>query len=442
MKIDCPHIDAALTGQVCPHLPVADLIDYKRLFTGTGQAYELLCETCAGSNEGFASKTLTICNQCFDLLEEEHCWVGISGQPEIRRESSSLKFEHTTVSIEGLSHNSLLDIRPMESSAGIWIGLTQAGELLKIDFPAKRFSVVAQINKSDFDFLKPLSITVSPSGNFVALTETLGQRGTVIDLFTGMAAMQLRRDDYHCDVSPFPLAFFVSNEKELIVHATQWNRLDISDPATGKLLTDRSQSVPIDPKALPDRYLNYFHGRLHVSPNHSRIADDGWVWAPAGIPMTWSLQAWIETNPWESEDGESKKRLCQRWYYWGGPICWVDENTIAIWGYGDDDEWLIPAVRLFDANSGHELSWFAGPQIAPNDGVSWKDKLIKHGELIFDKYLFACSQKFGISVWDVWRGTCLFEDPSFCPVRYHSKSKEFLSLMPDNTFMLLQLING
>lgn len=124
-------------------------------------------------------------------------------------------------------------------------------------------------------------------------------------------------------------------------------------------------------------------------------------------------------------------------------MCWVDENTIAIWGYGGDGEWLIPAVLLFDSDTGDELRWFAGPQIAANDDAASQNGLTRQASrLIFDKYIFACSQKFGISVRDVMRGTCLFEDPSFCPVRYHSKSKEFLSLMPDNTFILSQLING
>jgi len=443
MKLDCPHSVAQTTGQVCSHLPGAELIDYKRSFAGVGQTYDALCIACADGNEATALQKLTVCGDCFANIEEEHCWTGIVGRPDIRRESSSLEFAHRVVSVEGLSTESFLDLSRVQSANSRSIALTKSGDLLSIDLMHKTFSTVTAISESDFDLSKPLSINVSPNGNFVALAETRGQRGTVIDLSTGKPTMQLRRDDYHSDVSHFPFAFFVSHEKELIVHGTEWNRLDISDPATGALLTERSHAVPIDSKTSPDHYLNYFHGRLTVSPNHNWIADDGWVWGPAGIPMTWSLREWVEANPWESEDGESKKDLCQRWYYWDSPLCWTGDDTLAVWGYGEDDEWLIPAVRLFDANSGSELAWFAGPQVASNDGVTWADTMANSAApLVFDKYLFACSGKYGTSVWDVAGGTCLLEDPSFCPIRYHSGSREFLSLTNGNAFQLSRLVDN
>ena len=150
---------------------------------------------------------------------------------------------------------------------------------------------------------------------------------------------------------------------------------------------------------------------------------------------------WIDENPWESEDGISRKSLCWRDYFWGGPICWVSERTLAVWGYGRDDEWLIPAVRIFDVITGKELRWFAGPEVEPKGGKSWLEKLADYGALVFDKYLFAISKQLGMSVWNVKQGTCLLKDDSFSPISYHRGTREFLSLLSDGVFQLTHLVD-
>ena len=90
---------------------------------------------------------------------------------------------------------------------------------------------------------------------------------------------------------------------------------------TGRLLTERTYAPPPGGKGRPEHYLDYFHGTLAVSPDQQWIVDDGWVWAPAGIPRTWNFRRWIEENPWESEDGPSVRWLCQRWGVGGLPHC-------------------------------------------------------------------------------------------------------------------------
>ncbi len=42
-------------------------------------------------------------------------------------------------------------------------------------------------------------------------------------------------------------------------------------------------------------------------------------------------------------------------------MCWIDANTLAISGLGDDDEWMLPGVRVFDIATGVEVRAFAGP---------------------------------------------------------------------------------
>jgi hypothetical protein len=54
---------------------------------------------------------------------------------------------------------------------------------------------------------------------------------------------------------PFSVAFALDGERTLVVHRTDWNRLDISDAATGARLTeartDQLQPRPAAARALP-----------------------------------------------------------------------------------------------------------------------------------------------------------------------------------------------
>lgn len=255
------------------------------------------------------------------------------------------------------------------------------------------------------------------------MANTHGQHGVVVNLNTGSVTMRLSRDNYHIIHSIFPIAFCEIKGRLLLIHGTAWNRLDISDPYSGRLITDRSLTPYRKGDPRPEHYLDYFHSELVVSPNQEWIADNGWIWSPAGGVMSWNLRRWVEENVWESEDGPSKRPLCARWYYWDGSLCWMGDQTLAVCGYGPHLESLIPAAWLFDAESGDELRWFAGPT----------------GSLVFDTYLFSLSKEHGTSVWDAATGERLLLDPAFSPTRYHRGTQQFLTLLPADTFQLSRL---
>ena len=125
-------------------------------------------------------------------------------------------------------------------------------------------------------------------------------------------------------------------------------------------------------------------------------------------------------------DGPSLRTLCQRDYFWGRPLCWLDDLTLAIWGYGEDDDFIIPAVRVFDVATGKESRWFAGPD----------------GELAFDTYLFAFSEEHGTTVWETKTGERLHLEPGLKPECYHPGAKVFISLLPDGRFQVSRLMQN
>jgi hypothetical protein len=439
--IACAHQDAIVTKRVCLHLLDVKGTDYKQRFTGDGANFDLVCSHCAQYPLEKEDHLRTVCEHCFNEVQEKGYWDGVIGQPEILARSTTLRFTHQVVELPKRAIGHLLDIQPLNPlTENVWVALTSAGRLVRIDLTNRAVSPMARLPHSKLDLKAPVLVRVSPGGHLAAVVNTFGQYGLVMDLQTGRSTMHLKRDNYHMDVSPFPVDFFEHNEQSLIVHATAWNRLDISDPKTGNLLTPRSPTSYRRGEPRPEHFLDYFHGRLSVSPNQEWIVDNGWCWHPVGVVTAWSLKSWIDDNPWESEDGTSNKALCARDYYWDGPLCWVDHQTLAIWGYGRDDEWLIPAVRIFDVARGQELGWFAGPDVEPEGDRPWFEE--PANALEFDTYLFSFSGKHGTSVWDVTTGEQLLHDAAFCPTHYHHGAKRFLTLLPDGVFRVSCLNNG
>ena len=204
-------------------------------------------------------------------------------------------------------------------------------------------------------------IHVSLNERFAVVCHDHGCFGQVFDLQTASATMPLDRGDYHPETQPFSIAFFQQNGRPLLVHGADWNRLEMSDPQTGELLTPRDEMVYED-GTRPDHYLDFFHGSLLVSPDEAWIADDGWVWHPVGEVTVWNLNDWLESNAYESEDGVSRRLLCWRDYLWNIPVAWVDNKRLAIWGIGRDDDAMLSGARVFDVTTGKETATFAGPE--------------------------------------------------------------------------------
>ena len=348
-----------------------------------------------------------------------------SVRPQVLERSSDLEFRHEDVPLAGPIPAPIADLRPISSSdRAEFLALAEDGELLRVDPGGSGVRRLLNVLDAGLSAGHNWTLQVSPGGELAAVVETRGRYGVVLDLGTGRATMRLDRGDYHFEHSDFPAAFFEIDRQLRFVHGTDWNRLDVSDPRTGAFLTDRSPTSYRRDEDQPEHYLNYFHGGLFISPACEWIVDNGWVWHPLGIVTAWSVRRWLLENPWEAEDGPSKMGLCERNYFWGGSLCWVDDRTVAVWGYGNDDENLIPAALLFDVESGRRLRWFAGPE----------------GTFAFDRHLFSSSAQLGTSVWDIATGERLLHDASFRPTTYHPGAEEFVTLMEDGRLRLSRLV--
>jgi hypothetical protein len=380
--------------------------DYVERFTGRGTASELVCEACATHNTPAAIEA----DDALRARVGGHSRLRFEGAPGVIELASSLAFESSGVAIDCPK---LDDLAALGGDCRCrWIGVTPEGVVLEIDLDRSSVRELARVA-----LFAPLELHVSANGRYAAVVQNHGVRGAIVELATGREITQLARDDNYTGDSRFPFAFVTKDERQLAIFAPEWNRLAAFDVATNEALTARP------PLGVSDRhYLDYFHCGLHVSPGGTMIADNGWRSHPFGSVATWSLDRWLTDNVWESEDGRSRRESAWR-ETWDVPLCWIDEARFVVWGHGDSEALVDPAVDIFDARTGKLDTWFAGPE---------------RSQLVFDRVLFSLGAH-DVTVWDVERGGRLLLAPPLAFARYHHGAKCFATLPADGRMTIARL---
>jgi len=415
--IACVHQDALETRLVCIHLANQGTdVDYVLWFSGQGQNFSLVCHECAEKikRENSSIALCQICWRCYTELETWGCQDGIVGQPEefVRSTTLSVVKHHQDI----LLSEPILVMQPVPTrQESVWIALTQGGSFVEINVTTGTTRHLLQLSESITKRTENLALHISSNGYFAALVQAKGVDGVVYNLQTGQLTMQLQRcHPNYAQYSRFPIAFVEQDGRLLLVYDSQQHGLAVFDPHNGELVSNR-----------PIRGCE-FSGELTISHDQEWIIDHGWIWQPNGMVVVWNLRRWLQAPDWDKENDPSLMELCQRPGFWDGPLCWIDERTVAVWGYGEDADWIIPAVRLFDVVAEKELGWFAGPE----------------GTLVYDEYLFAMSEKQGLTAWDVATGERVLADPDFHPTHYHRGAKQFLQIdEQQHTFHLGMLVD-
>lgn len=436
----CGHDRVPFGAQMCVHLRVCrePWLSYIKWYTGSGMDMELLCNSCVGERQkGQSVKTDVVCQECFEYATTEIGDLeGVRGKPEmrIRSEPFNPQLQRTNLPEE---FGKIVDISPfLAEGRSFWLLLAEDGMITQFDVNTgvwKRLACVRLAPEPEHEpwcgHIMKRRLHSSPGGDFAAIVNDYGRNGQIIDLRSGRVTLVLDGGDYHAETVPFSFAFAQVAGRVVAIHRTAWNRLDVSDPFTGSLLTARGPTSYRRGEDRPIHYLDYFHGALHISPNGVHIVDDGWVWHPVGIPTTWSLEPWTSVNVWESEDGPTRKAICARDYYWDHALIWLDDNRIAVGGLGDDDKDMIDGVRIFDISlSGrggvrwradwpwpHELTAFPGPA-----GLFFSD-----GERLFS------SDQSGLSRWGINDGFRTGYLQGFNPTHHHRGARELVQVVDD-----------
>lgn len=327
--------------------------------------------------------------------------------------------------------SAIADLAPVrDHDRPVWLALGEDGTISRWDLAGGTHEVVGATTVAEEVDREPWNgrwlqrrLHASHDGSFAAVVNDHGRFGEVVDLRTGEVTLTLDNQGYNEETVPFSLAFAQHRGRCVVIHRTDWNRLDVSDARTGMLLTDRSLPEQTAADAVPEHDLDYFHGALYVSPDGKRVLDDGWVWHPVGIPAVWDLVEWIENNAWESEDGPSRVDVCDRGYYWNHSVTWIDSTRVAVEGLGDDNGVLRPGARIFDTSRTGPAELWRSPTAA--ELLAFEGPT---GRFFSDgTHLFSCGDT-ELSVWDPTEGKLLGIVPGFSPTHHHPGARQFCRL--------------
>lgn len=414
-------------------------MEYIRWLTGAGLEMELLCLRCADTRErGETVAVDAVCEECYEFATSEVGDLrGTKGKPEIRERLEDVDLSLTETPLPRACRPVIDIAAHVGEQRSVWFTLSTNGAIGRLEAESAEWtqSALSRVPPEpghtpwNNRTLRP-HLHVSRDGEFAAVVHDYGHFGQILDLRTGQPSLDLDGGDYHPETVPFSFAFTVVRGQTLAIHRTAWNRLDISDPGSGELLTERSPTSFTHREERPEHYLDYFHGGLHLSPDGLTVLDDGWVWHPVGIPTVWNVERWSLENVWESEDGPTKHDICARDSYWDQGIAWLDNETIALEGIGDDDYEMIEGVRVFDAR---EIA-------APQDGrwradLRWAKEIDvipgPVGRLFSDAGSLFSSDEGGLSRWDLVDGARTAALPAFSPTHHHPVAHEFVQLLDD-----------
>lgn len=163
--------------------------------------------------------------------------------------------------------------------------------------------------------------------------------------------LHLLRDDYHAEISCYPIALF-KNEAGVphIIYGVAWNHVQIMNLDTLQILTASKSLIaenaeerhielhkryPEDNKLPWPRPYDYFYGELLLSPDQQKFLSAGWVWGSADCYNVYDIKHFISSN-------RIAGVWIGTWEHQNRAACWIDNETIAV-AYnpfidGDGDE--------------------------------------------------------------------------------------------------------
>ncbi len=348
------------------------------------------------------------------------------------KKNGIFNFSKRLIHVEGFERKNVLAHNVGENQ--FLFLLNKDYSLVKIDLKTGKKEIIVQFDPAALSSTSYISICCSKDNAYLAVTWTrvsVGDdvnQGVVIDAKDGRVQLHLNNGSYYSSLAPFPVCFALHKGKIVVVHATEWDRLDVTDIESGQILTKRNfDMLPKFPET--EKFgMTEWPGLIIPSPSLEKVAVQGWVWHPVGIFYSFNLRSWLENNLWES-DYIPERKIYAQMADWHFPFCWIDDTKVCISenGFDHKDPYY---TSVFNTETGECLLKFLGP--TPN-------------VFIYDKFLFSGLKEDddllaeGLSIWSIDDGQLLFQQKEFLQIdEYIPESQEFVSLKENGIIELVK----
>lgn len=319
--------------------------------------------------------------------------------------------------------NLMNDFNPIEVLQDL--NPSELGDLLENQ--SEQVESIESISEKNQNFIKSLSLNAKLYSfeNYICIVQQKGTEGIVLHLSNPSFQKRLNRGDYCVEHCSFPIAFYTIDNQTFLIHGTDWNRLDITCLETDKLSTDRI--VDYETKS---NYFDYFHSSLSISPDEKHFTSNGWIWHPYGQNTLYSIDDFLKNFELSHQNIDLAEDCYS--FDWDRPLCWVDENTLAIGfsknteDYGKSkfsDEILFIDIVENKIINRIEFNGFANT----SEGDVF-------GDLFYDKeksQFVSLNQKKGLLISDI-EGKKIFEERNLNSHDYSSKHKLFYRINYNN----------
>lgn len=200
------------------------------------------------------------------------------------------------------------------------------------------FSVLSEISYADGGFDLTDKVTIYTLDEIVVVVNDYKRHGFVH--YPGKYhALHLWRQDYHADISCYPVALFKdSTGVPHLIYGEAWNHVQIMNLDTLQVLTaakslieEGAEEMYLDlhkkysqNNTLPwPRPFDYFYGKLLLSPNQKKFLSAGWVWGSCDAYYIFEIDHFINSH-----------RIAAipllGWEHNNRAVCWISDDHFAL----------------------------------------------------------------------------------------------------------------
>jgi hypothetical protein len=325
------------------------------------------------------------------------------------------------------------------SSSNELVLLMSSGNVVRYTIDEKSgrdlFSVNSSCGYSDGGFDVTAKSTIYTLDEIVVVVNDYKRHG-FIHYPDKYSALHLWREDYHADISTYPVALF-KNESGTphIIFGVAWNHLQIMNldsrqvlTASKSLITEGAEQRHIDfykqyednnKLPWPTPY-DYFYGKLNISPDRKMFLSAGWAWGSCDSYNAYDLDHFINSNRISSiliSAGEHENRA----------VCWMNANTVAVASHSFTED-----VEGATAESPCEIHFYkiTHDKAELEKTIQVMNLDVVHAKMAYDKKLDAIlvhSDKIGLALLSL-EGEILFHDHKLKVDEYNEETGLFLKI--------------